>query len=304
MSIRNELIAQAPRPILQENIPEISKRIICIYHHPCVDGFAAAWSMRYWMPKAEIEFMPMKYGMPAPDVKDRIVYVLDFSFDRETTAKMLAEAAVFIMLDHHKSAMENLVGLDDTRRGRINLDMNHSGAALAWDFFSHGIRRPPLIDHIEDRDLWRFKLPGTREINAALFSYPYDFEVWDQLMSVDVERLREEGVAIERKHFKDIDELVTASMRWMRIGGEVVPVANVPYTMSSDACRTLLKRRPAPFSACYQDQVQGRVFSLRSEDDGADVSFIASLYEHDGSRGGGHHHAAGFTMPIGWEGDQ
>lgn len=299
--MKEELIAQS-KPVMQEHLigkeSEVSKRIICIYHANCVDGFGAAWSMKYWMPKAEIEFMPYKYGMPAPDVKNRIVYVLDFSFDRETTAKMLQDAAVFILLDHHKSAMENLEGLDKPRRGRINFDMHHSGAALAWDYFSGGIRRPPLIDHIEDRDLWKFKLKGTREINAALFSYPYDFAVWDQLMAVDVQRLYEEGVAIERKHFKDIEELVTESLRWMRIGGEIVPVANLPYTLSSDACRTLLRRRPAPFSACYMDMERGRVFSLRSEEDGSDVSAIAQLYG-----GGGHKHAAGFTVPIGWEGD-
>lgn len=44
---------------------------------------------------------------------------------------------------------------------------------------------------------------------------------------------------------------------------------------------------------------RGRVFSLRSEPGGADVSQMAALYG-----GGGHFSAAGFTMPIGWEGDE
>ncbi|WP_249139114.1 hypothetical protein [Actibacterium sp. MT2.3-13A] len=48
------------------------------------------------------------------------------------------------------------------------------------------------------------------------------------------------------------------------------------------------------------DRAAARVFSLRSRGDGGqDVSEIAASYG-----GGGHRNAAGFQMPIGWEGDQ
>jgi hypothetical protein len=285
-------------PALLGKESEVSKRILCIYHGNCLDGFGAAWALRYWMPKAEIEFFGAKYNEPPPNVKNRIVYMVDFSYPREIISHMLEDAATFLLLDHHKSAAENLRDLDDPRRGRIIFDMNRSGAGMSWDYFSRGQRRNPLIDHIEDRDLWRFKLQGTREINAAMFSYPYDMNVWDTLMSTDPRKLFDEGVAIERKHHKDVHELVGETARMMGIGGYLVPVANVPYTLSSDACRVLLRRTPAPFSACYSDMARGRVFSLRSEENGADVSQIAKIYG-----GGGHLHAAGFTMPIGWEGE-
>lgn len=43
-----------------------------------------------------------------------------------------------------------------------------------------------------------------------------------------------------------------------------------------------------------------RVFSLRSRSyDGLDVAAIAASYG-----GGGHRNAAGFQMPLGWEGDE
>ena len=47
-----------------------------------------------------------------------------------------------------------------------------------------------------------------------------------------------------------------------------------------------------PFAACYWDTLDGRVFSLRSTDEGLDVSAIASEYG-----GGGHAQAAGFKVP-------
>jgi len=85
-----------------------------------------------------------------------------------------------------------------------------------------------------------------------------------------------------------------------------VPVANMPLTMTSDAGHALCEwydqglagSYKPPFAACYWDTPLGRVFSLRSRDDGADVSSIAKQYG-----GGGHARAAGFRVAIGWEGD-
>lgn len=276
-----------------------SQNVLCIYHGNCADGFGAAWSMHHNMPKANIEFWPAKYEdgeSDIPNVRGRIVYMLDFSYKRNVMNYMLQESETFCLLDHHKSAVEELKGIDDPRSGRINLDMNRSGAMMAWDYFSKGAKPPRLIEHIQDRDLWRFKLPGTREIQAALFSYPYDLDVWDTLMITDPERLREEGVSIERKHFKDIAEWLPVCTRLMMIGGHTVPVANMPYTQASDAGHILAKGQP--FAATYFDTPKGRKFSLRSQEDGMDVSEIARSYG-----GGGHKNAAGFLAPVGWEGD-
>ena len=98
------------------------------------------------------------------------------------------------------------------------------------------------------------------------------------------------GAAIERKHHKDIAELVKVCRRRMVIGGTEVWVASLPYTLTSDAGH--LMAQGEPFAACYWDTADGRVFSLRSQDDGADVSAIAAQYG-----GGGHVHASGFKVP-------
>jgi len=46
-----------------------------------------------------------------------------------------------------------------------------------------------------------------------------------------------------------------------------------------------------PFAACYMDTPEGRVYSLRSSDDGLDVGEIAKKFG-----GGGHKHAAGLEL--------
>lgn len=282
-------------------------KILCIYHGNCADGFGAAWAVRKALGADAADFHAGHYGEKAPDVTGRKVVMVDFSYKRAVLEDMGRAAQSILILDHHKTAAEDLAGLPPPplppqgmhdARGCLpdagiyaEFDMDRSGATMAWDHF-HFARCPQLIRHIEDRDLWRFKMAGTREIQAAVFSYPYDFDVWSDLIeSRNPESLRAEGRAIERKHHKDIAELVGVSKRRMVIGGHNVPVANLPYTLTSDAGNLMAEGEP--FACCYMDTPKGRVFSLRSKDNGLDVSEIAKAYG-----GGGHKNAAGFQMPF------
>ncbi len=298
---------------------------LCIYHSNCADGFTAAWAVRQAM---DADFHPGVHDKPPPDVTGRDVILVDFSYKADVLLQMQLVANSILVLDHHKTAeaelQANPLTADDQLtvvriegfdadadptwshfRGWVELDkaegirkamiyalfdMERSGAGIAWDFFHPGKARPALIDHVEDRDLWRFALHGTREIQAAVFSHPYRFEVWDQLMQAPTFELYQQGLCIERKHHKDVAELVAVAKRRMTIGHYDVPVASLPYTLASDAGH--LMAQGESFAACYYDKAAGRVFSLRSTDDGIDVSEVAKLYG-----GGGHARAAGFTVP-------
>lgn len=274
--------------------------ILCIYHGYCADGFTSAWAV--WTALGDrADYFPGVYGEEPPDVTGKKVLLVDFSYKRPVLDEMSKSAQSILILDHHKSAAEDLAGLpeppadDPDYNGLIPesgmyalFDMERSGAGITWDFF-HDAPRPPLVNHVEDRDLWRFALPGTREIQAAVFSYEYTFENWDWLASRDISALKAEGAAIERKHHKDVAELVEVCKRRMSIGGYDVPVASLPYTLTSDAGH--LMAQGEPFACCYWDTEDGRVFSLRSADGGLDVSEIAVSYG-----GGGHKNAAGFKV--------
>lgn len=290
---------------------------ICIHHMPCTDGFASAWVVHKRWP--DIEFIPGVYGKAPPDVRGKHVLMVDFSYKFDVLKELGYQAASITILDHHKSAeadlqpfsVDELVDVDKLTDGewaaqhsglpvQALFDMNRSGAMMAWDYCFPDDPAPKLIEHVQDRDLWRFAIPGTREIQATVFSHPYDFDAWTDLVcrcEECSEDLIAEGHAIERKHFKDIAELLAQTKREMVIGGVKVPVANLPYTMASDAANLMAEGQP--FAACYFDRADGqRVFSLRSKPDGADVSIIAASYG-----GGGHKNASGFQAVSGWEGD-
>lgn len=277
-------------------------KTICIYHGNCADGFGAAWVVRQALGAENVEFHPGHYGKPAPDVEGRDVIIVDFSYPYELLVLLGHQARSILIIDHHKTAAADLARLqpapatyrewvDSEQRVGTVFDMHRSGAGLTWDYITNNQPRPALINHIEDRDLWRFALEGTREIQANLFSYPYDFEVWDALMEQPVCAAIAAGAAIERKHHKDVAELVAGSKRRMTIAGHDVPVANLPYIHSSDAGH--LMAQGEPFAACYQDTAEIRYFSLRSTEDGLDVGEIAKQYG-----GGGHRNAAGFKVPF------
>lgn len=271
------------------------KSKLCVYHGNCADGFTAAWVVRKKFGEEDVEFVAGVYGeMPftPADLHGRDVIVADFSYPRSVMEQIVRFAKSVTVLDHHKTARDALANLEGAT---VVFDMERSGAGIAWDYFFPGEVRPRMIDYVEDRDLWRFKYEPTRAIHAAIFSFEYTFENWD-LISEDITKgiagIADEGRAIERKHFKDIKELCKVVTRTMEIGGHAVPVANLPYTLSSDAGHLLAAGHP--FAACYWDTPTGRVFSLRSREGGADVSLIAKAYG-----GGGHANASGFRVPYG-----
>lgn len=292
-------------------------KVFCIYHRNCVDGFTAAWAVREAIPDAE--FLPASYGDAAPEREAYLgkhVVIVDFSYPRDVLQSIADFALSVVVLDHHKTAAQNLDRLTQPARNwechledwhdsrgtflRAEFDMDRSGAQMAWDFF-HDASRPPLVDYVADRDLWTFELQSSREISAYISRFDFDFDRWDGLAQ-HIERgffaCVNEGNAILDKTRKDIAAQVGASRREMVIGGHRVPVANLPPFWASDGAGGMATDTPdAPFAASYYDGPKGRAFSLRSRGD-FDVSEVAQRYG-----GGGHAAAAGFLMPHGWEGE-
>jgi uncharacterized protein len=279
---------------------------IVIYHGGCADGFGAAWAA--WSRLGDsAQYVPGNYGEDPPDVTGKDVYLLDFSYKRPVLEAIIAVATSVTVLDHHKTAQADLEPLLESGRLHGQFDITRSGAAMAYKyFFPHdlffGRKTPSLIRHIQDRDLWKFELNGTREIHASLMSRPFDFQTWNEF-AWDLENsarrplLIAEGAAILRSHDKLLGDLLAASTRTMKIGGVIVLVANLPWNMASDGGNRLAEGER--FAATYYDGQDGRHFSLRSRgDSGDDVAEVAKLYG-----GGGHRNAAGFRVPLGWEGE-
>lgn len=289
---------------------------LCIYHGHCDDGFAAAWALRDAFPGQAFDFYPGVYQQPPPDVTGRDVVLVDFSYKRPVIDEIASKARTLLILDHHKTAHDDLTGLPAAGAfhsewlpkmcpGAVGVlfDMNRSGAGISWDFFHNGkMPRPEFIDYIEDRDLWRKALPNGDEFTIALRSYPQDFAVWDTLVARGVSSLIATGHDIQRYYRLRVDEIKRSAYRaqidWIGFHDQpkgdnhaIIAIANAPYFAASEVAGELAEEPDVLFGACYFEVSAGRwQYSLRSRD-GYDVSQIARAFG-----GGGHPAAAGFTV--------
>jgi uncharacterized protein len=256
---------------------------LIIYHGgECRDGFCAAWIIHRLRPDAEL--YPAIYGQDPPDVAGRDVDILDFSYPRDVLLAMEESARSLFVLDHHASAQKDLSDLPF-----CTFNMNKSGARLTWDLFGLG-PSPWLVDYTEDRDLWRHALPYSKEINAALRSYPLDFDVWDDLAKRDPYSLIHEGTAIRRAEKQIIDTHIR-NAKVIELGGHKIMAVNATVFFSEIAGE-LAKGRP--FGACFFERHDGkRQWSLRSDENGVDVSEVAKQFG-----GGGHKQSAGFEQVV------
>ncbi len=273
---------------------------LCIYHGNCDDGFGAAWVVRRFFGDGNVDFYPGVYQQAPPDVSDRDVLMVDFSYKRPMLEEMLASCRSLLVLDHHKTAAEDLTFLPatwptyvehvvaPTHKGHALFDMNRSGAGIAWDFFFPTQKRPPFINYLEDRDLWRKQLPHGDEFTIALRSYSQDFAIWDKLIDSDVERLISEGYSLQRYYRLRVEELKRSAYP-ASLAGVTCWIGNAPYFAASEVAGELCDRGE-PFGACYFEASHSRFqYSLRSRDE-FDVSAIAKQFG-----GGGHRNAAGFS---------
>src|ERR1700693_3610721 len=83
-------------------------KTLCIYHGHCDDGFAAAWAVRKAFVPDFFEFYPGVYQQQPPDVTDRHVLLVDFSYKRPVLLEMASKARSIMILDPHKPDAEAL----------------------------------------------------------------------------------------------------------------------------------------------------------------------------------------------------
>jgi oligoribonuclease NrnB/cAMP/cGMP phosphodiesterase (DHH superfamily) len=272
----------------------MSQKERLVIHHDDADGFTAAWAV--WKIHGDnAEYLPVQYGDAPPDVTNRKIFILDFSYKRDILLDMAEKAKSIIVLDHHETAQKELKDLDF-----CIFDMNKSGARLAWERFHYRIKIPSLTEYVEDHDLWRFKLPNSKEINANIFSYNYTFENLEMLNNILEDPSRKitfirEGQAILRSYNQQINKIKDNVAQLIKLPehfgpykGTEVLVANANYCFASELGSLLAEESPSKIAIIWSKTKNIFKYSIRSK--GPDVSKIAKQIHG----GGGHPGASGW----------
>jgi len=260
--------------------------MICIYHKNCADGFGAALAVHQFATERQLDcqFIPAYHDEVAPDVSGEDVYIVDFAYPRDTLIAMHQQANSLQVIDHHKTAQQDLDGLE-----YCIFNMEKSGAVLTWEFLHPDKKLPELFQFIQDRDLWIWAKPLSKQVSAALKTIDMRFDLWEKYLDDDnISELAQMGASILAYQTKQISNVMQSDISFSKIDGHLVPCINTT-TLISEIGNELAQGHP--FAAMYFEKGDKRLYSLRSAENGMDVSKIAKKYG-----GGGHYHAAGFSI--------
>jgi oligoribonuclease NrnB/cAMP/cGMP phosphodiesterase (DHH superfamily) len=163
---------------------------------------------------------------------------------------------------------------------------------LSWNHFHPGEPAPDLLRYVEDQDLWNWKLPRSEEINAAIGSYPRQFDVWSQLAERPIEELAEEGIPIVRANQVEVERALK-NAHPVAIGSERIEAVNALHQRAAIG-HALAKRARfgKPWGLVYRvsgTQVDCSIYSTGA----LDASAVATRFG-----GGGHRNASGFSVSL------
>ncbi len=192
------------------------------------------------------------------------------------------------IIDHHVTAKPSLKRVND-----FLYAINHSGSVLAWQYFHPGEKVPMLFRYVEERDIWKWKLPHTREMLMLLDLAPFEFEAWSHMArEFDDAKLRAADIkkgALLLVHYRSLYEKLLPNADLVKFAGRKIYALNCPRYFADDLGHELVAKTHS--IALLWTETGGRVLvSLRSEGD-IDVSKIAMKYG-----GGGHKRSSGFTF--------
>ncbi len=265
------------------------KSIVVIYHGDCPDGFGAAYAS--WKKFGRIaEYIAAGYDdQPHLELKNKIIYLLDFSYTGDIIQKLVSQNKKVIIIDHHVSRKEDIKSASEWHYAD-----KHSGAALTWLTLHPKKPVPKLLLYVEDVDLWRFKMRFTNEIIAIIGVTKWDFKTWDKL-SKDLENPKKFKEYLKNSRWiikanEKIKERIMKNAELVEFQGHKTYAVNSPV-FNSELGHLLYEKLP-PIAIVWKERNSNKYVSLRSNGT-VDVSEIAKKFPN----GGGHKEAAAFSLP-------
>lgn len=166
---------------------------VVAYHWPCPDGAWGALAALLALPPARTATVPLAIFWSHAERMTRLravlapgdtLFLVDFSGGPEMLRAACATARVCYLLDHHKTALEDVaaMGADAPVNLAATLDVGRSGATIARDHFglTHAALAATLgspsraadvlraFALVEDHDLWRHAMDGSVAFAAGL----------------------------------------------------------------------------------------------------------------------------------------
>jgi len=277
---------------MKKSLVKVPKqKIVVIYHGKCPDGFGGAWAAWKKFGAKAAYFAARDRNAPPTPLKNKIVYIIDYTYDAPIIKKLIKDNIRVTAIDHHVSQEEATMLTE-----HYSYDVKHSAAPLAWQYFHPGKPVPALLRYIEDRDIWKWAVPHSREMLMLVDLAEFDFKTWSVLAKeLDDPRTRathlKKGALLEL-HYRSLYQKLLPNAELVKFAGKKIYALNCPYYFADDLGHELALKTHS--FALLWNESGGRIrCSLRSAGK-IDVAKIAKKYG-----GGGHRSSAGFSFRVG-----
>jgi oligoribonuclease NrnB/cAMP/cGMP phosphodiesterase (DHH superfamily) len=282
---------------------------LVIYHGGCPDGTASAWC--FWKGPLKCNTSKLYYGKigeSPPDVTGKHIVFVDFTYTANVMNEVIDKAASVIVLDHHKTAL-HLLSNKNPKLTNI-IDMNRSGAQIAWDYVNPGTGRPWFIDDIADRDLWAWKILNSKEVTTGLNSLGYyqSMQTFDRIQFLPREYFALAGRSILNYEERIVEGLVKRAITCIASPpGQLKDSSNKTWTVklvecdhnySSEVGNRLVSDGSCDFSVMYRYDIVKNEWLLSCRADqrtSIDLTEILPLFD---KTAGGHAKAAGMCIKV------
>lgn len=271
--------------------------IYIITHASCVDGSVSAWVIKRYLDKTnpfeKVKIIYAKYRdiykdifpYEINDLNNSTLYIVDYTYTADVISKLKCKR--IIIIDHHKSMENELIKCKSLLNCEVHFDLSKCGCTLAWTLlFDENI--PWWLLYVEDRDLFKWKLPNSREINEAIFNkfYP-DEHTYNSLMTYskyDINKL----IGLGRRLLDNKKKLVSKyKINKIKFRSYTCGILNIKHNITDIYLHNMYNYDMMIFYS-YNHELNTWVVKMRSHI--IDVQSIAKLYN-----GGGHEGAASFN---------
>jgi oligoribonuclease NrnB/cAMP/cGMP phosphodiesterase (DHH superfamily) len=275
-----------------------------VYHSPCSDGVTSAWAI--WRYFKDAKLIPISHGqkLSPDDYTNKTVAVVDFCFSKDYILSIADTCKKLIILDHHKSAERDLVGLSH-KNVELIFDMNRSGAQIAWDYMESKRQSPRpyhwFVESVADQDLWRWSLPWSRVVNKATYELGFHESVHtvDALVSSGKSHddFTQVGKLLMEKMNIDVEKYAREAFickMLTPVGTFTVALSSPPDKYVSEVGAKIANTAPVDFAVMYSYDFGKDTYKLsfRASPGKVDLSYIAKTLPN----GGGHASSAGAVI--------
>jgi hypothetical protein len=181
------------------------------YHYPCYDGEMSKTLWQNMYPNAIYKkYKHQNEYKELYNYKNEEIVFLDIT----PPDKFLLDCNKYIIIDHHKNAVETLL---ENKKNNINLiyDFNKSACMLVWEYLFGDEYMPRSVYHIGMKDMWNFSHPDTEPFCAYIetqYNIKKDCNFIDLLDENNINKMIEDGKEIIKKDKNYVESIMKTNL--------------------------------------------------------------------------------------------